>query len=595
MDSIEEYITKLKSTLRDLKADQSLADEYSLHVQAEFTDFKTKKSQNIETTQLEKVFVAQLEDPKIIARSLAGIESGTELGISSNIKSLAVILQDTSKLAWQNIKEGFSRLKIYYRSHESPLFIATTLLAICIGINILMNLLFSVLILPISLITPYGENSSVYIGNWENLSSSNQGLITILPLGQIITLLTLELIIISIIIFLGWKYGLIYTLKTVIYFTLFITPIYSSLNIGEILNIILLNRNATTSKITLSLTPDWITAQLPNVNSFIPIFINEAIYTIFLYFFVWLSFFMLIGYFLKLVKTNIRSLDKVKIRPLPIFALVILLFIILYIFTFPLIDVFPTTTQATYIAPPTPFQSPLVYQFGLESPTVPRDYSGIINYQNISIVGIGPTMTVVVPQGKTEYYINITAFTFTTNTIVSQGCYLYLNPPHIVAGQDIFKNVGSCLNTSAPINNLLGILYAPVNNFSQYSHLFNGSYPFTGYEPSINTTQQILTWNAYYDSQSSVNLPVFTLEYRSTINNSVFTFQFDRNTGWLMNATLELDNGSWVPGLNFNVLSISRLFVFQTTNNQSYFNKFYNTFNILMASVILINWVLLLL
>lgn len=50
MDSIEEYITKLKSTLRDLKADQSLADEYSLHVQAEFTDFKTKKSQNIETT-----------------------------------------------------------------------------------------------------------------------------------------------------------------------------------------------------------------------------------------------------------------------------------------------------------------------------------------------------------------------------------------------------------------------------------------------------------------------------------------------------------------------------------------------------------------
>ncbi|MFX0064748.1 MAG: hypothetical protein ACFFC7_21450 [Candidatus Hermodarchaeota archaeon] len=120
---------------------------------------------------------------------------------------------------------------------------------------------------------------------------------------------------------------------------------------------------------------------------------------------------------------------------------------------------------------------------------------------------------------------------------------------------------------------LLGAFYLP-NSFNGRSWReligkeINSSFPFNGFTPVPDTETIALEWRL---KGKLIDLPVNTIQYRSLTNNSVYTLSFDKRTGWLMKGTFYKSVGSWVEGTQAQTFIIDRYFMVISIDNTQYY------------------------
>ena len=86
MKTISEYLLELKTQLQMLHGDLDYLEVYTSHLAESFITFKhTKESENFNDRQLEEIFVQQLESPKLIAKSLLGMDDADVDGEKTKI------------------------------------------------------------------------------------------------------------------------------------------------------------------------------------------------------------------------------------------------------------------------------------------------------------------------------------------------------------------------------------------------------------------------------------------------------------------------------------------------------------------------------
>jgi hypothetical protein len=75
MNTIHEYIKALEDCVRSLGGDVDLLEEYKIHLHSEFKEYRNVKPDLTKTdNKAEKIFVKNLEQPRVIAYSLTGKE-----------------------------------------------------------------------------------------------------------------------------------------------------------------------------------------------------------------------------------------------------------------------------------------------------------------------------------------------------------------------------------------------------------------------------------------------------------------------------------------------------------------------------------------
>ncbi|MHA1228445.1 MAG: hypothetical protein ACTSPV_17075, partial [Candidatus Hodarchaeales archaeon] len=163
--------------------------------------------------------------------------------------------------------------------------------------------------------------------------------------------------------------------------------------------------------------------------------------------------------------------------------------------------------------------------------------------------------------------------------------------PSSPATAELFPILSKSDEPSSPSSSpfpVLGLLYLPnqVDNRSWLDLIgneINSFYPFKGYTPSADSSIKKVKW---FVNATWVDLDVNTITYTSDTNGSIFKFSFDVNTGWLLEATLDVGaDSSWVQGLDLNELVISRRFIYNQIEDPE---KYYAVNSIIELVLILI-------
>ncbi|MFX0204713.1 MAG: hypothetical protein ACFFDT_01915 [Candidatus Hodarchaeota archaeon] len=508
MNSISQYLKELETQIIALGGNKGLVEEYSSHLEAEFDDFMASQTIPFEDTKhSEEIFVHQLESPMLIAQSLLGVKEEREK-IAENISQFIIISSQTINRIYGYFWNKYEILSRFYSENRTPPLTALIyFLAVMIPLYLytqIRNLLFD---------TPPVDY--------------REGMIVLLFIFVIIASI-------------GWRYPFRVAVQSAFFFSIFLTIVLVILGQGvriEILKSRLLENS-------LSLTQDWYQIPLPSINSQILKYIQ---WTLVLRFFP--IFFpsipcLLVGALLKHIYIHQRRLFSVDKKIIPLFKSFLFILCIVLAQAIPAIqlkEIIPTRQKPIPI--PTPDDCSLIYSFELE----PRSDDRILleEFGNISLLGFGEEYNVTVIEPVED------------DVLLLKGRLTLLRAD---VGWEIDERIrGTGSQFDMP---LLGILFLP-KSYDDHSwpnivgQEINTSYPFKGYNATIDTERTSIPWRI---NKNETEIAVNTIKYQSLANNSVFTFFFEKTTGWLLKAEL---NGPWVPDTSIDTLNIERLFLYE--------------------------------
>jgi hypothetical protein len=258
-----------------------------------------------------------------------------------------------------------------------------------------------------------------------------------------------------------------------------------------------------------------------------------------------------VGILLKLIRKNFRIVNKEKIINIS-WSLILLVIcvsnsLILVNLNYPI--------QSSTIPSPLRDNYPLVYSIYASSST--KSYT-LIEGRHTAL--LPEALGNVTYELSGALNISIDKNNFKTESSNTSACI-----------REIFEKCQAELE----IYSLFGTYYFPVNQTTSYISKLNNSYPFGGFQPTLVEKNYSIPWGFgptyLFNDLTPSYINVTTIAYKSLTNSSIFSFSFDKNTGFLMRATLKLSEGSWVPGLQMDFLTISRFFLVQLIDDQNYF------------------------
>jgi hypothetical protein len=288
---------------------------------------------------------------------------------------------------------------------------------------------------------------------------------------------------------------------------------------------------------SLSLTQDWYGIPLPSIDSQILKYLQQTLVRTFSPIFFPSIPSVLLGALLKHIHIYRRRLFSFDKKRIPLFKSLLFIFCIMLAQTIPTIqlkEIIPTRQEPLPI--PTYEDCSLIYSFEFEPRSDDRVF--LEEFGNISVLGSGEefNVTVIEPVDDDAFFFN--------------GRLTLLRAD---VGWEIDERIrGTGSQFDMP---LLGTLFLPDSWPDIVGQEINTSYPFKGYNATIDTEQRAIPWEI---NNNETEIAVNTIKYHSLTNNSVFTFFFEKTTGWLLQAEL---NGSWVPDTSDSSLNIERLFL----------------------------------
>ncbi|MFX0206743.1 MAG: hypothetical protein ACFFDT_12220, partial [Candidatus Hodarchaeota archaeon] len=205
--------------------------------------------------------------------------------------------------------------------------------------------------------------------------------------------------------------------------------------------------------------------------------------------------------------------------------------------------------------PPTPEMTPLFYYFRHSQKNNPPDSftNKIAEFGNLSFHD-GPSLFQV-------------SFDTPNLTIIEPTMNCTMNP---------VRSNGIKSEFSFP---MLGILYLPSTYQGQtwleiITTNISAISPIKGFNAEADTKNTSIEWLINYNF---VKLSINTLVYTSTTNNSIYTFHFEKKTGWLMEATLIRDGNEE----EYETLSLQRLFKIEACESEEEQREVINQYQIL--------------
>ncbi len=545
MTTIQEYLKQMRKHVLELKGDESVVEEYESHLSAEFTYFQIKNP-TLKGIAAEKEFIQQLESPEVIARSFI-LEDSEKIPISKSRDNFLIRLGQ-SRFVEKILFKPASKISKFYQEHNNPLltaFLCYTffLTNISFLVFIYYNLLDKgVLKEDFSIIEAFFSIfASIPIFPWIFLKHSFSWIFLVIPF--------------LILFVLGWKQSAKDVVLVALFLGLFSIAFNTLLSTQQRLSIFTAPRWAT------GYTTDWIFISIPSffeyiISAFDLLFVKQFLGVIV---FVFIS--GMVGVVVKYLienglKPTIRRIDKpTALKSGTIIICLIFLMI-------PIINYqrYPRyyLLSAINTQPPTPNMTPLFYYFSVYSQNnrAPDFTKKIAEFGDLSF-NDGPCIFQV-------------SFNTSNLTEIEPTMSCTMSPIH----SDGIKS-----DFSFP---MLGILYLPAKYRSQtwldiIKHNFSSISPMKGFNAEADTKTISIEWiiNDYF-----VKLSVNTLLYSSTTNNSVYTFHFEKKTGWLMEATLIRD-GTWSNEGKYEILTLQRLFRREAFESQEEQHKVINQYKMM--------------
>lgn len=576
MKTIENYLAALAKEIKKLHGDVTTLEEYRSHITESYQAFIQKQIDlRLNDSELENLFVDQLEPVKIIARSLLGLETEKLNTYEYNPKAqLGRDINLISNDLRNSISEQKNRIKSIYLNHRSPPL--TALVYLFYSAFILIGAIFLGLILPdVSSVSCNDGPFFIHFGNPNSIScpvtGKNTGSLSTAPiLIPVLGLVALILIFIMLIRF-GYKNNTKYSVITGICLSLFVIP----LDILNETSFFITNQILTYNQydllgntISWAGTQDWNVMNPFSLKSVGIILIYISIRGFILIFgYILLPIFL--GVLIKVLMRDFKIINTKKIKHISMISLLLVINLSLIVIT-------PTLT---YSIPTTPMPSPLsdnyplVYSINTASTTA--NYTVLVGSLNTLNVSLPKSLGKILFMTGAFFNITINKNTFEDTTPKFTAC--------------ISKILSSC--ESRNTQTILGTYFFPVNQTPDYLTKLNSSFPFPGYKPSLNNNVYAVHWQ--FDNSNLINdhsaeyLNVTTIDYTSETNNSLFTFSFDKKTGFLLEAKLTLFGGTWISGLEMNVLTIQRAFTINTIQNPGYFSDIQLIQDITVGSFIL--------
>ncbi|MHA1974504.1 MAG: hypothetical protein ACTSW1_16010 [Candidatus Hodarchaeales archaeon] len=569
-DIIDNYIQQISKNLRINKIDEKYIEEFIDNLRAqlyaqieEIQKYKPvldekeaeiqvlTKCEPVETVVNRVIKELLPEQPKV---RIENFSETRYLKFFERIMILLLVKIDT-------IIFNFKKAKRWYWRNENPAMTGLLyfgLMVTVITVSHIINLIFP----SLYYITVYPSNKTFFsFSDSPAIPFEDSGIIgmSVSNVSSLVLSILAGLTILGLFIHLGWKYyGLYsstYAIKASILVSALICTTWYFLT-GDYSRSYIRFRTFNHSS-GISYTQDWVAAQSPTLDQYLE-YQTRLLLSIAFTFIPVIILVVLIGIWMKIMKTNIDKVEKRKKVLKYIFPSILVLLIIAITPTMVIDPGFPRAN----IPIPSESDGSIYYEFNI-------DWSSKYQSRNFS----ESYQTTLAIFGNTSFYFN-ELYNVSLTEDLSLKTTAELTPTFSKEEEQ-----------SSPSKNpfpILGLLYLPNQGLTDIiGNKINSSYPFQGYNPSI--VDGSIKW---LTDGNWVNLTVNTLVYASSSNNSVFTFNFDKSTGWLLKATLELDdNETWVTGFDLNELVISRRFVYNTIRNQE---QYYNINFIIELVLILI-------
>ncbi len=520
MNDIQDYLKQMRKHVLELKGDESVVEEYESHLSAEFKYFQIKNP-TLKGIAAEKEFIQQLESPEIITRSFI-LEDTEKIRKKPLLESKDnfLIRIGKSHFVERVILRPAAKIDRFFHEHNNPLLTA-----------FLCFFLFTIFFL-----IPYFP--------WTFLRYPFYWWIFL-----VIPFLILFLI--------GWKQSAKEVALVALFFGLFsiafnTLPLSTNLR----LSIIAAPRWATHYK------EDWISISIPSFLEYIIHVFDLLFVKQFLGVFVFVFISGITGLIVKhLIKNGLKPTIRRINKPIALKSSTLILSLIFLMIMVTNYQDYPRYYLSSTIntPPPTPNMTPLFYYFRVHSQnnSTPDSFTKkIAEFGNLSF-NEGPSLFQV-------------SFNTPNLTEIEPTINCTMNPVH-------FDGIKS--EFSFP---MLGILYLPSTYLNQtwldlVKSNFSSISPMKGFNAEADTNTTSIEWLI---NNNFVKLSVNTLSYTSTTNNSIYTFHFEKKTGWLMEATLIRD-GTWGNEGKYEILSLQRLFKIEAFESEEEQRKVINQYKII--------------
>jgi hypothetical protein len=498
LKTIKDYLNQVEKVIINLHQDKSLVEEYESHLMAQFDDF-LKENPTGRKTELEEHFIAQLEDPEIIAHSL--IEREPE------IERVAIFPFQLRRIK-RELNRFFTPLSQYYNTNVLTAAILTFIFLIAPSISLIWINLY--------LIWPLFPEETLIID---------------------ITRYFIILLFIVVFFYLGFKNPFSEIIKTSFFFTILLIAFLILMRYPDKLQIII-NRIHIGSPYQY----DWTNITLPDLLEYF-IYLLGIIITQLLFLPAVSITMASLGYLTKLIMTkklvfNTKKFHRSSINKFVLIFLCITVYFLLPDTSRQLPRYFLNSYSNT--PPSDPSLSPLLYYIFIEPGT--SNYDPFPSY--------GPFITKVKEFGNfscREYTVYKVSFT--------QNDFSRINSSYTASFVPVNPDEGKPSEFQFPI---LGSLFLDPKNIPIINpDILNSSFPFAGLNPTQNFDVNKIGWG---DARVG-KIPVINIKYTSVTNNIYYTFHFDKRTGWLMQATLSRIEGSWYDSYyGYHHLVLTRMF-----------------------------------
>ena len=565
---IEKYLDQIKKHLRKNSIDKEYIEEFTenlsnqLNIQLE--EFRAQNSE-LSLEEAEIHILTNCEPVKVVVYRVVSelksdeprvkIDHFTDISMLLPVEEIILGILKLFDKGLILIGKKIRSLREWYLKNENPLLTSFFYLLVIVC-SFLSVMIISFILPKVIYVTTYPDNRSyIFLYDIPSYLSNNPEItgISSTPLSSFISVLIAWLIVFALVAHIGWKYSVAYAIKTGVFLIMY--PVFLwSLNLSNYRFII--KYRTIDMHWGISYTSDWIRTQKPSIQHYLDFLLKEML-SLSLYTIIVILAFLLLGSFLRTIIKE-RPILNNKRRLLKIGT--ILPLILICISMIPIIQQVDTQFTEQSNAPiPSYSDQPMLYQFEI-------DWSAVTSSRNLS-----ENYITILPQfgGISFYFTELYNVTFPNNqntTVLDLTTQANLS--HVL--EDSMEPSSSSQNLFP----LFGLLYLPLQIQNQdwtdlvASHI-NSSFPFEGYLPTISSELTTIDWEV---NNSEIALQVNTLEYISQTNASKFTFSFDTITGWLMYASLTLDNQSWVSGWDLGTLTITRVFTYnQIPNPEDYY------------------------
>ncbi|MFX0016785.1 MAG: hypothetical protein ACFE98_19475 [Candidatus Hermodarchaeota archaeon] len=431
MKTIKEYLNQVEKVIITLHQDKSLVEEYESHLMAQFDDFLAENPTN-RKKELESRFVAQLEDPDVIADSLIEKEFDIER------KKIFPFQLGRFKF--------ISTLNKYYNAN--PLTTAIVTLIFLIGSS------FSVLWISSFLIWPLFPEETLF---------------------RYLAAYFLILLIVVAFFYLGLKKSFSEIVITSLLFTILLISLLMLIRWPDKLYIIV-DRYRDVNHYSY----DWTMIGVPDLLEYL-IYLLSIVITQFLNYTAFIIIIASFGYLIKLIMTKSLFINSKKFQWSSLYKIVLISLCITVYFLIPDTSYrIPRFFMNSYAntPPPDPLRSPLFYIITIEP--------GTSTYERI-FPGPEPFITKVKEFGNfscEEHALYTVSFT--------QNDFSRINSSYTASFSPVYPGEGRTSEFQFPI---LGSLFLqpesiPIKN----PEVLNSSFPFEGFEPTQNIDVKMIEW-----------------------------------------------------------------------------------------------------